>query len=89
LLVVAVASDVYEVYNSENRARTIAKKAGGWTAAMAAASGAGVAMSWLEIAPGPGSIVHGIVTVGAGIGGYFIGESVSETVYDWIFTPLK
>jgi RHS repeat-associated protein len=89
LLVVAVASDVYEVYNSENKARTITKKVGGWAAAGAAAAGAGVAMSWFEAAPGPGTIAHGIVTLGAGIGGYFIGETVTETVYDWIFTPVK
>jgi RHS repeat-associated protein len=89
LLVVAVASDVYEVYNSENKARTSTKKVGGWAASGAAAAGAGVAMSWFEAAPGPGTIAHGIVTLGAGIGGYFIGETVTVTVYDWIFTPVK
>lgn len=86
LLVVAVASDIYEVYNSENKPRTITKKVGGWAAAGASAAGAGVAMSWFEAAPGPGTILHGIVTIGAGIGGYFAGEYVTETVYDWIFT---
>ncbi|HEY8402017.1 MAG TPA: RHS repeat-associated core domain-containing protein, partial [Cytophagaceae bacterium] len=39
LIVVGVASDLYEIYNSDNKARTITTIAGGWGGATAGASG--------------------------------------------------
>jgi len=89
LLVVAIASDIYEVYNSQSKARTITKKVGGWTGASLGAAGTAIGLSWFEAAPGPGTIAHGVATLGGGIAGYFIGETVTETVYDWVFKREK
>ena len=82
LVFVAVASDLYDVYKSDNKARTITTKAAGWAAAgEGAAYGAGVLSE-----TGPGAVIGAIV---GGAIGYYIGEKVTETVYDWIFTQEK
>ncbi len=83
LIVVGVASDLYEVYNSDNRARTITTIAGGWAGASAGASGGAAIGAW---AAGWGAIPGAII---GGIGGYFGGKKATEIVYDWMFTKEK
>ena len=78
LLVVAAASDLLEIYSSENKPRTITKKVAGWGAAsVGAAYGAGITTE-----TGPGMILGALI---GGAFGYFIGENVTEITYDMIF----
>lgn len=83
-LVVAIAADTYEIYEAENKAKTITKKAGAWTGAIAAGSVAGGKASPL-LAGGPwGWLGYGVITGGAGILGYIAGGEVTETIYEWV-----
>jgi RHS repeat-associated protein len=88
LIVVAVAADLVEIYNSENKPRTIIKTGGRWAGAWA--GGAGAASAYAATGAdltGPwGWGGHVLVTVGGAIGGAWVGEKITETVYDWIFT---
>jgi RHS repeat-associated protein len=79
LIVVAVANDLYEIYNSTNRARTITTKVVGWESAGIGASYGASALS----ETGPGAILGAII---GGAVGYYVGTKTTETVYDWIFT---
>jgi hypothetical protein len=89
LLVVAVAVDLYEIYNSENKARTITKKAGFWAGALAGGAAAGSATVGANVIPFWGQVINIGATIGGGIVGGLIGEKITETVYDWIFTKEK
>jgi hypothetical protein len=85
LLVVGLAMDAYEVYNAENKPKTITKKAGAWGASLGASALTAKAASPL-LAGGPlGWIGYGAAVVGAGVGGYFLGGEVAETIYEWSF----
>lgn len=84
-LVVAIAADTYEIYEAENKAKTITKKAGAWAGAMAAGSVAAAEASPL-LGGGPwGWLGYGVITGGAGILGYIAGGEVTETVYEWVW----
>lgn len=82
MIVLAVANDVYEVYTSTNKARTITSKVVGWESASIGATYGAATLS----ESGPGAILG---AVGGGILGYWISTTVKETVYDWIFTKMK
>ncbi|WP_213539891.1 SpvB/TcaC N-terminal domain-containing protein [Nitrosospira sp. NRS527] len=85
LLVVGLAIDAYEVYRSENKPKTITKKVGAWSASLAAGSYAAGEASPL-LAGGPwGWVGYGVIVGGAGVGGYFVGGKVTETIYEWTF----
>ena len=86
-IAILAASDIYEIYQSDNVMRTMTKKVGGWMGMTVGAStfgawGAGAG----TIVPGAGNAVGGLagVIVG-GFVGYFTGEKITETVYDWVF----
>lgn len=87
-IAIAVAADVYEIYQSDNRMRTMNIKVGGWAGALAGASafaawggGAGTVVPGAgnAIGAGAGAIVGGIV-------GYWAGSTATEIVYDYMFT---
>lgn len=83
LLVVAVAADIYELYEADFAAKEVAKKTGAWGGSLAAGAVAGEAASPL-LATGPwGWLAYGVIVVGAGAGGYFLGEAAAETIYEW------
>jgi hypothetical protein len=85
LLVVGAAMDLYEVYNAQNKPKTIVEKAGAWGASMGAGAVAAKAASPL-LAGGPwGWAGYGAIVVGASVGGYFVGGEVAKTVYEWTF----
>ena len=86
LMVVAVASDLYEIYNSENKARTITKKIGGFAGGLVASSSTGAALtsSGIDLTGPWGWVTHAGLTLGAGVVGYFAGQTVTEIVYDTV-----
>lgn len=86
LLVVSVAADAYEIYSAEDHMEATAGVAGGWAGAAAAAGAAGLGMSWLEAAPGPGTLAHAVITGAAGIGGYFGGKAAGKAIYHLTLT---
>lgn len=47
-------------------------------------SAAGIAFAPAELDPGGGTIVHGVVVLGAGILGYFVDSEVTRNVYEMI-----
>jgi RHS repeat-associated protein len=79
LIAVGVANDIYEIYNSTNKPRTITTKVVGWHSAGVGASTGAALLS----ETGPGAVLGGIV---GGIIGYYMGTKTTEVVYDWIFT---
>lgn len=82
-LVVAIAADAYEIYEAENKAKTITKKAGAWTGATVAGGAAAAEASPL-LAGGPWDWAgYGAIVTGAGILGYIAGGEVTETIYEW------
>jgi RHS repeat-associated protein len=98
LVVIGAALDAYEIYTSTNKARTVVKKVASWAAAWAGAKAGGWAAGAGALAVGQMgpqvALPEEVVTVPVaslvgsiigGIGGYFIGEKVSTTVYDYFF----
>lgn len=83
ILLVAVAVDVYELYEADFAAKEVVKKAGAWGGSLAAGGTAAEFASPL-LAGGPwGWAAYAVIVGGAGIGGYFAGEAVAETIYEW------
>lgn len=84
-LVVALAADAYEIYEAENKAKTITKKAGAWSGA-AGASGVAATKASPLLSGGPwGWLGYGVIVGGAGVLGYIVGGEVTETLYEWTF----
>lgn len=83
VVLAAVTSDFIEIYNSDNKIRTITKKIGAWTTA---GYGASRGSRWGTFAGPWGRLIGGLV---GGAIGYFSGEKVTETVYDYFFTPAS
>lgn len=81
IVLVAIGLDAYEIYTSENKARTITSVVGGWGGAAAGAPLG--AKGGAIIGVGVGAAVGGLV---GGISGYFIGREITETVYDLVST---
>ena len=88
-LMVVAAKDVYDIYSSGFAARTIVTKAGGWAGAWAAgtATGTGLTATGIDLTGPWGWAAHGVISFGAGVGGYFAGEYVSGKVYDYVTKP--
>ena len=78
-IAIAVAADIYEIYQSDDRSRTITKTVGGWSGGL----GMGAWGAAAGIETGPGAIMTGII--GFGIG-YFVGSKTTEMAYDYLFT---
>lgn len=79
---IAVAADVYEIYQSDNRTRTIAVKAAGWAGGLGMGAWAGAAGA----GTGPAAILTGLV--GFGIG-YFVGSETTKILYDYYFSKVS
>lgn len=87
ILAVAITADVYEIYQSNFSTRTITSKVGSWsTSIMASTSAAEYASPLLYGGPW-GWVGYGAIVIGAGVGGYIVGQEVTETVYDYFFQP--
>lgn len=84
LIVVGVATDVYEVYRAKNKVKAVVTKVGGWAGAWAGATAAGIVFAPAEAAPGPGTVVHGAVIIGSGVVGYFVGSATTRKVYELV-----
>ncbi len=87
-LAVAVAADLYEIYQSDNIIRTVTKKVGGWMGAtVGATAGATYGGTGGSIVPGAGNLVGAVGgAIIGGIVGFIVGESATETLYDFLFT---
>ena len=84
----AIAMDSYEIYASGYNPRVISGVAGGWAGAWAASSATGAALtaSGIDFAGPWGWAAHGVITLGAGVGGYFGGKAIAKTTYDYVTT---
>ena len=83
---VAIATSVYDISTSDNKAKAIAKNAGGWAGAYmgaetGAAAGAAIGVWFGGVGAIPGAAIGGLI---GGIGGWFAGESAGEATYDLI-----
>jgi RHS repeat-associated protein len=88
LLAVAIAKDVYDIYQAEDKTREIVKKVSFWGGFAAGASTAGGGAAALGIdAGGPvGWGAHALITLGGGLIGGFTAETITEKIYDYFFT---
>ncbi|WP_343693213.1 RHS repeat-associated core domain-containing protein [Chitinophaga sp.] len=82
MLLVSAASDIIEVYNSDDKVYTVTKKVFSWTVAGEFAAGSALAAS----ETGPGALLVGFV---GGAVGYFVGEQFVESVHQVFFTKAK
>jgi RHS repeat-associated protein len=81
LLVAGMVTSGYEIYTAQNKTREITKQVGGWTGAIALGAGGAEVGAFA----GPyGSLGGGLL---GALGGWFLGTSVTETAYDWLFEP--
>ncbi|SCC64830.1 RHS repeat-associated core domain-containing protein, partial [Chitinophaga costaii] len=87
LLVVAAAADIYEIYSSQNKAKTITKVGGRWAGAWAGGTTAAAAYASVggDMGGPWGWFGHAAFTLGGAISGAWVGEKTTETVYEWIF----
>lgn len=84
LLVIALAADAYEIYEANFAPKVITKKVGAWAGSLGAGGVAASEASPL-LAGGPwGWAGYVLIVGGAGIGGYFAGGAVTETIYEWV-----
>ena len=86
LVPVAIVGSVYDIATSDNKAKAVAKNAGGWAGAYmgaetGAAAGAAVGAFFGGVGAIPGAAIGGLI---GGIGGWFAGESAGEAGYDMI-----
>ena len=98
LLVVGMGTTAYEIYAAEDRAREVARQAGGWAGAYGGAWLGGKAgvqagfygCSWAGVATGPCMIGGGFIgAVGGGWAGAYCGMWGTTILYDKIFTPVE
>lgn len=88
-MVVAIAKDVYDIYNSGFESRTIVKKAGFWAGAWAGGASAGAAYTatGLDMTGPWGWVGHAATTLLGGVIGGITAEKITETVYDSVTRP--
>ncbi|GAO44102.1 hypothetical protein FPE01S_03_01410 [Flavihumibacter petaseus NBRC 106054] len=80
LIVVGVATDIYEIATTQNISKTITRKAGGWAGATLGAEGGAAVGAWFGgWGAIPGAIIGGAI-------GYWSGEKVTETIYEKLET---
>jgi len=99
MFIAGVGMSAYDIYHAENKQREIARQVGGWTGALAGGAlgakggtvaGAGVGVWFAGAGAAPGAAIGGTLgAIGGGVSGWVIGTEVSETVYDWVFTPIE
>ncbi|RFS21160.1 hypothetical protein DVR12_17650 [Chitinophaga silvatica] len=89
LMTVAVAKDLYDIYNSGFEVRTIVTKLGFWGGAWAGGSAAGTAYTatGLDLAGPWGWVGHGVSVIAGGAVGGFLGQEATKTVYDYVTKP--
>ncbi len=88
IVLVAIASDVYEVYTAENWKRELVTKAYGWEGAWIGASvfataAAAGGQCGPQIAAPEEAVTVPIAGFLGGVFGYFVGAKTGETIYDW------
>ncbi len=79
-----IATDLYKIYNAQDKLKATVSSAGGWAGAMG--MGAIFAAWWTPAdVAGPGAwIVHGVGTLIAGGVGYFVGSEATTYIYELI-----
>lgn len=87
-MVIAIATDAYEIHTSGYEARTIAGVAGGWIGAniggkLGVSGGGAIGSAFAGIGAAPGALIGGFV----GAIGYFSGKAAATTTYDYITRP--
>lgn len=83
VLMVAIAADLYEIYQADFAEKVIVEKAGAWAGSLGASAVAAKGAAPL-LAGGPiGWIGYGVIVIGAGAIGYWAGGEAAETIYEW------
>jgi len=104
MFVAGVGLSVYDIYKADNKIRETTRQVGGWAGAIGFAKAGGVIGVKIGFKVGtvlgagpqalvtiPGSATIGGISgsIGGGVVGWVVGTKVTETVYDWAFTPLQ
>ena len=99
LFFVGGAVSLYEIYHAEDRVREIIRQVSGWAGATAgslaggkvgAMAGGAIGSAGAGVGAAPGAVVGaGIGALIGGVTGWWVGTSIAERVYDWIFTELE
>lgn len=99
LFFVGAAVSLYENYHAEDKIREVIRQVGGWTGATAgslaggkvgAVTGGSIGSAGAGVGAAPGAVVGtGIGALIGGVTGWWVGTSIAERVYDWIFTELE
>jgi hypothetical protein len=87
LIVVGVALDVYEIATAEDKLKAIVTKGGGWAGAMAAGSIVAEVAAPLNGGGPIGTGFYVLAVIGAGIFGYWAGETAATYLYELIVNP--
>ena len=77
LFFVGGAVSLYEIYHAEDRVREIIRQVSGWAGATAGSLAGGNV-----VGAGIGALIGGVTS-------WWVGTSIAEHVYDWIFTELE
>jgi RHS repeat-associated protein len=87
LLAVAIAKDVYDIYQAEDKTREVIKKVSFWAgfAGGAATAGGGAAACGIDFGGPLGWLAHGAIALGGGLVGGFTAETIVTKVYDYYF----
>ncbi|WP_259014623.1 DUF6443 domain-containing protein [Emticicia fluvialis] len=75
---------IYKIATAENKTEALFVEGGGWAGAWASATATGTALtaSGIDFAGPWGWVAHGVITIGAGIGGFYGGKEAGQAVYD-------
>lgn len=83
LLPLGAALDAHAIATSDHKVRTATEKAGAWAGSFGAAGAAASAAAPLLAAGPPGWVGYGAAVLGAGALGYFGGEKLVSSVWNW------
>ena len=84
--VVGATLDGIRIYEAEDKSRVTAKVIGGWAGALIFAEAFAIAWTPADVAGPVAWSGHGAGTLVAGGIGYYVGDSIAETIYDYIVT---
>ncbi len=99
LFAAGVAGSLISIYEAQDKARAVVQQVGGWAGAWIGAEGGayggaaggaavGVWVDGIGAAPGAtgGAIIGGLI---GGATGFWSGERIATTLYDWAFSKLQ
>jgi hypothetical protein len=84
MIVVAIAADLVKIYYAQDHVKAVVTSAGGWAGATAAGSAFAAWWTPADVAGPWAWAAHGVGTLIAGGVGYWVGSSVTRTIYELV-----